>query len=335
MRVDDTNFDFPVQISPKAALVFEPVTGQSIRFTYNRSWLRPSFAELYRKSPAGRPVPGTVIEAQVDSLTSLQVGEQVSSNLGMTASTPVWNLGNPTVKPETAQSFELGYRGTAFKRLFVEVSGYWNRRSDLLSNPLGGLAPSVYAPVRSNTGNAEYDAVADGILDSLLRTDHGRSISQLSEYQDNPALVVVPTNIAIVDEFGLELGATYFLTNELSVSANYAYLDVQVQDNAIEANRILPNTSPHRINLGVEYMSPGQFDARVDFRYVEGFDWIAGLIEGNVPAYAVMNLSAGYYVLPDLRVGLNVFNLLDREHYQIFGGTILRREVTGSITYNF
>jgi len=335
IRFDDTNFDFPLQISPKAALVYEPIMGQTFRFTYNRSWLRPSFADFFRKSPAGRPVPGASIERQVDSLTRLETGkDNLSSNLGMTESTPVWNLGNPTLGPETAQSFELGYRGTALKRLFVEVNAYWNRRSDLISNPLGGLAPSVYEPVRSSSNDADFDAVANRKLDSLLGT-YGRSVSQLSEYQNNPALVVVPTNIAIVDEYGLEISATYFLTNELSIGANYSYLNVQVQDNEIEANKILPNTSPQRFNVSLEYDKPGVFDAHVNLRYVEGFDWIAGLIEGHVPAYAVMNLSAGYYVLPDLRVGINAFNLLDRRHYQIFGGTILRREVTGSVTYSF
>ncbi len=334
IRFDETNFDFPLQISPKAALVYEPTAGQTFRFTYNRSWLRPSFANLYRKSPAGRPVPGSSIERQVDSLTRLETGKDLSSNLGMQEVTSVWNLGNPTIGPETAQSFELGYRGTAFKRLFVEVNAYWNRRSDLISNPLGGLAPSVYEPVRSASDDAEFDAVANRKLDSLLGT-YGRSIEQLSAYQGDPALVVVPTNIAIVDEYGVEIAATYFLTNELSLGANYSFLDVQVQDNEIAVNRILPNTSPHRFNVFLEYDKPGVFDAHVNLRYVEGFDWIAGLIEGHVPAYAVMNLSAGYYVLPDLRVGINAFNLLDRRHYQIFGGTILRREVTGSVTYTF
>lgn len=334
IRFDETNFDFPLQVSPKVALVFEPTSGQSFRFTYNRSWLRPSFADFFRKSPAGPPVNLAGVERTVDSVTSAIVGSPVQSNLGL-GITPQWNLGNSTLTPETAQSFEFGYRGTAFKRLFVEFNAYWNRRADLISNPLGGLAPNVYPAVQSNTGNAATNAIADSVLRAELSRINPLYPDRLSVYQNNPALVVVPTNIAIVDELGVEIGATYFLTNELSVRANYSYLSVDVKDNEVEVNRILPNTSPHRINVGMEYMSPGEFDANVNLRYVEGFNWIAGLIEGHVPAYAVMNLSAGYFVMKDLRVGLNVFNLLDRRHYEIFGGTILRREVTGSITYTF
>jgi outer membrane receptor for ferrienterochelin and colicins len=334
LRVDETNFDYPVQFSPKAAIVFEPMVGQTFRATYNRSWLRPSFDNLYRKSPAGAPVPGASVEARVDSITSALVGEEVRSNLGLGTSMSVWNLGNITIGPEKAHSFELGYRGAITDGFFVEVNAYWNRRTDLISNPLGGLAPDVYAPVRSNTGNAAYDIIADSVLNAQLAV-YRQDTSRLSMYQNSPAFVITPTNIAVVDELGLEISATYFITQELNVHANYSYLDVDVSDNTVPQNKILPNTTPHRINVGAQYSRPGVVDARIDLRYVEGYDWIAGLYTGVVPSYAVVNLSAGYFVLPELRLGVNVFNLLDREHYEIFGGTILRRQVTGSVSYTF
>lgn len=334
VRVDATSFEFPIQVSPKAAIVFEPIAGQSFRVTYNRSWLRPSFSDLYRKSPAGRPADLAQVESNVDSITSALVGETVQSNLGLSATTPVWNLGNVTIEPEVANSFDIGYRGTITDELFVDINGYWNRRTDLISNPLGGLAPNVYAPIKSNTGNAAYDAIADSVLQDQM-VAIGQDPARLSYYQNSPSLVIVPTNIAVVDEFGVEVSATYFLTHELSINANYAYLDVAVSDNAVPENRILPNTSRHRINTGIEYQRPGVVDGSINLRYVEGFDWIAGFFEGHVPSYAVVNISAGYFVLPQMRLGINVFNALDRAHYEIFGGTILRRQVTGSVSYHF
>ncbi len=333
LRVDFSNI-VETQLSPKLGVVLEPWSGQVFRLTYNRSFLRPSFADFYRKSPAGPPVNLAGVERTVDSVTSALVGEAVQSNLGL-GSTAQWNLGNPTLTPEKANSIEFGYRGTATERLFLEANIYWNRRTDLISVPLGGLAPNVYPPVKSNTGNDAYNVVADSVLNAELAKLNSSYPSRLSTYGGTPALVIAPTNIAIVDEVGAELSATYFLTSELSVSANYAYLDVSVQDNELTQQQILPNTSPHRINVGVEYIQPTVFDAAVQLRYVEGFRWIAGLFEGFVPSYAVLNLNAGYYVLPQLRVGVNVFNMLDREHYEIFGGTVLRRQVTGNVQFSF
>lgn len=333
LRVDGSNL-FETQISPKVGVVFELIKGQSLRVTYNRSFLRPSFADFYRKSPAGPPVNLTSVETTVDSVTSQIVGQQVSSNLNLGV-TRQWNLGNPSLVPEKAKSFEIGYRGTPIKKVFLEVSGYFNQRTDLISAPLGGLAPNVYPPVKSNTGNDVWNRVADSVLASELAKVNPNFPSRLATYNSSAALVIAPTNIAVVDELGAEISAGYFITNELSVSANYAYLDVTVRDNSVSAQKILPNTSRHRINGALEYIEPGKFDAVVQLRYVEGFQWIAGLFEGRVPSYAVVNLNAGYYVLPELRVGISVFNLLDREHYEIFGGTILRRQATGTLTYTF
>lgn len=334
LRVDGSNL-YDTQISPKIAVVVEPISGHTLRATYNRSFLRPSFADFYRKSPAGPPVNLTGVEKNVDSITSAIVGETVKSNLGLTAATAQWNLGNPTLTPETANSFEIGYRATPSEKFFVEINGYWNQRANFISNPLGGMAPNVYAPVTSNTGNDSYDAIADSVLAVELAKINPAYPSRLSYYQTVPTLVIAPRNIAIVDEYGVEVGATYFLTSELSVSANYAYLTTNVKDNEVSTLKILPNTSPHRINVGLEYVKPGMFDAGINLRYVEEFQWIAGLFEGTVPSYAVVNFNAGYFILPELRASINVFNLLDREHYEIFGGTILRRQVTGSISYSF
>lgn len=332
-RIDASNV-FNTQFSPKLAIVFQPESGHAFRLTYNRSFLRPAYTELYRKSPAGAPANLTRIGSVVDSVTSAITGQPVSANLNLGV-TPQWNLGNVTLTPETANSIEFGYRGKPVKGLSVEFSGYWNRRTNLISSPLGGLAPGLYAPVKSNTGTAEFNAIADSVLRAELGKLNPNFSSMLATYNNGNALVIAPTNIAVVDELGAEVGATYFITDQFSLLANYAYIDVAVSDNTVPAQRILPNTSRHRINVGLDYLELGKYDASLNLKYVEGFNWIAGTQQGFVPAYAVLNFNAGVYVVPEVRVGINAFNLLDREHYQIFGGTILRRQVTGNVTYTF
>jgi iron complex outermembrane receptor protein len=338
LRADISNL-FDLQLSPKLGVVVEPVRGQSFRLTYNRSFLRPSYADLYRFSPAGAAANLSNIPRIVDSVTSQIVGRQVSANLPLTANTAQWNLGNSQLDPETAQSFEFGYKGSFNSKLFVGVNVYFNRRADFISAPLGGITPDVYAPVRSNTGDAEANRIADSVMFAEVRkvTAGGVAVdpNRLAYYKGLASLVIAPTNIAVVNEIGTEISASYFLTNELSVNANYAYLDTKVIDNEVPAAKILPNTSRHRINSGIQYLKAGAYDGGVEIRYVEGFRWIAGLFEGYVPAYAVVNLNAGYYITPELRASVNVFNLLDRAHYEVFGGTILRRQVTGSVSYTF
>jgi len=338
VRVDGSNL-FETQISPKLGVVLEPLKNQAFRLTYNRSFLRPSYTDFYRKSPAGAPANLGNIARIVDSVTSGIVGQPVQSNLVLSSATAQWNLGNKRLTPETAQSFELGYKGSFGAKFFVDVNAYYNRRANLISAPLGGVTPDVYIPVRSNTGSAASDRIADSVMFAEVRkvTVGADPVdpNRLATYNGVSSLVIAPTNIAVVNELGTEISMSYFITNEFSVNANYAYLDVKVQDNDVPTAKILPNTSRHRINGGLQYLKPGSFDAGLELRYVDGFRWIAGLFEGYVPAYAVLNLNAGIYITHELRASVNVFNLLDREHYEIFGGTILRRQAMMSVSYSF
>lgn len=338
VRIDGSNL-FETQISPKLAVVLEPIKNQAFRLTYNRSFLRPSYTDFYRKSPAGAPANLGNIARIVDSVTSAIVGAPVQSNLILSSSTAQWNLGNKTLTPETAQSFEFGYKGSIDAKLFLTANVYFNQRANLISAPLGGITPDVYAPVKSNTGDAATDRIADSVMFAEVRKVKAGGVAvdpnRLAYYNGVSSLVIAPTNIAIVNEIGTELSATYFLTNELSINTNYAYIDVNVQDNDVPTAKILPNTSRHRINAGIQYLKAGEYDGGIELRYVDGFRWIAGLFEGNVPSYAVVNLNLGYYITKDLRASVNVFNLLDREHYEIFGGTILRRQAMMSVSYSF
>jgi iron complex outermembrane receptor protein len=319
LRLDRSTF-FKTQLSPKGGVVWAPSAEHTFRFTVNRSFLRPSYPDLYRRSPAGAPVPF----ARIDSLVSAQTGVP---RLGI-QSLPQWNLGNPDVGVESAVSYEVGYKGVIGRSLYVTVDAYINQRRDFISVPLGGLAPQVYRPVRY--GNAQ----ADSILRAELSKINPAYYDRLAYDRDGtPALIITPTNIAEVVERGLELGLNYYLSDRLVVSANAAWLGFSVVENNLPTQKIVPNTSPRRYNIGLSYTEPQRFDASIMLRYSDGFTWVAGLFEGYVPAYAVVNLNAGYYLTNDLRLSLNVFNLLDRPHYEIFGGTILRRYGTVGLSY--
>jgi outer membrane receptor protein involved in Fe transport len=70
-------------------------------------------------------------------------------------------------------------------------------------------------------------------------------------------------------------------------------------------------------------------------QYSAGFDWLAGTYVGYVPEYTILNLNAGMYVFDSMRLGVNVYNLLNRKFYQVFGGTYLPRYFTAKISYEF
>ncbi|MCZ2131776.1 MAG: TonB-dependent receptor [Bacteroidetes bacterium] len=321
-RLDLSSY-FDTQFSPKGAIVYTPIENQTFRFTVNHSFLRPSYADRYRRSPGGLPVD----LARVDSAISTQTGAPA---LGL-GSVPVWNVGNPNVGVETAESFEFGYKGIISKDLFVTLDAYVNRRKNFISNPLGGLAPEVYRPIRYASAAAN---------DSLRSIIGQANFDRLAQYNDPvtgktaPAFIITPTNIGLVEEKGVELGVNYYALKNLLLTGNFAYLESQVLENIAPTNKIIPNVSPRRYNIAAQYTMP-DWDATLSFRYVDGFAWIVGLSEGHIPSYGVLNFNANYRFSNNLQLGVNVFNLLDRKHYEIFGGTYLYRYATASATYSF
>lgn len=324
-RVDASSL-FETQFSPKAALVWTPVTDHTLRFTVNRSFLRPSYPEYTRLSPAGAPLNLRTIDSTIAA--NYNVDE-----LGL-GTVSVINIGNPKIGVETAWSYEIGYKGVVSDKMFVTADFYINQRSNFISNPLPGLTPNIFTPIRY--GNKSVDSVLNVELSKL----DSIAFEGLAIYPNNGqiSVIVAPENIGLVNEYGAEFSINYYILDNLLLTGNYSYLGFEVVENEAKANKILPNTSPHRLNLGAEYndkIANLPFNIRLNVRGSKEFKWIAGLFEGTVPEYWVVNLSGDIDLTKDLNFGFNVFNLLDRRHYQIFGGTILQRYATANLTYEF
>lgn len=334
-RFDRSTF-FDNQFSPKVALVWSPIENHTFRGTVNRSFLRPSYGDKFRRSPAGLPIAIGVIDSTIASQFGI---DRISDVNSMSA----WNLGNPTVDVESAISYEIGYKGIINKDLYVTVDAYINNRQNFLSNPLGGLAPNVYPSVSYRNADGSINQAAN----DSLRAKLGSAIYDrlaIDPVTGNLASIVSITNIGQVTEYGMEIGVNYYATDELLVNASYSYLDFKVEDNTLQSgnntviNKILPNTSKHRINFGATYEvknSTTPWDFGFNVRGVTKFNWIAGTVEGTVPEYWVVDINGGVKVTKEVRLGINVFNLLDRRHYQIFGGTFLQRNASVRLSYDF
>jgi outer membrane receptor protein involved in Fe transport len=124
----------------------------------------------------------------------------------------------------------------------------------------------------------------------------------------------------------------YYLTKEIHFELGYSNYQFEVTKSD-KTQQLLPNTSPNKYKAGITYLKPESFDFQVNLNYTEGFDWLAGTYVGRVPDYAVLNFSAGYYLIKNLEIGVNVYNVLNRKHYEIFGGTYVPRYTTFKLSY--
>ncbi|HEX9657313.1 MAG TPA: TonB-dependent receptor [Bacteroidota bacterium] len=271
------------------------VAGRLDRSTLHSSQFSPKVALVWT------PIPGHAIRGTFNR--AFQAPNY--SELFLFVKHPTRNLayfGNEDLIVEKITGYEVGYKGVFGQQLFLTIDGYYNQLKDFITD----LAPSV---------NPKYPGQVVLPGETVLRT--------IWSYG----------NAGKVNEYGAEVGINYYVTNHWQVNANYAFFEFEVKEQ--NANDILiPNAPRNKINGGVTY-SDDDFSVGVTAKYVPAFDWAAGIYKGPIKPYTLINLNGTYALTPILDLGVNVTNLLDKSHYQIFGGSLIGRRAVMSLTAKF
>jgi iron complex outermembrane receptor protein len=213
-------------------------------------------------------------------------------------SQPLAYLGNSDLEVEKINGFEFGYRGVFSNALDVTFDAYYDRLSDFITDLTPGANPAYHG--QENIGGE-------------LRT------------------VWSYGNAGKVTESGFEAGLNYGLSEEWTLTGNYSFFDFQIDEQSVNSP-LLPNTPQHKLNGGISYKHRNGLQAGLSVKYVPSYDWSAGIFQGRILSYTIVNLTGRYAVTQNITLGLDVSNLLDREHYEIFGGSLLRRRAIGTIT---
>ncbi|MBI2430245.1 MAG: TonB-dependent receptor [Ignavibacteriales bacterium] len=284
--------------SPKAAIVFSPDANHNFRATYNKAFQSPNYSELYLY--VNHPYRGF-------------------TTFSATTASGLAYRGNRYLKVEKIEGVELGYNGVIENSLFLTVDLYYNRLKDFISDLGAGFGEGA-DPVnlKSPTGitRTSYRTGADTVFSHAVWS-----------YK----------NVGKVYEYGYDIGVNYYLTEEIIFDANYTYFQFEIDTNSVtlnERNQIQPNSPRWKTNVGVTYQSKN-YDIALKVKYVPPYFWSAGVFAGQIKAYALVTLSGGYQVNESLSMNLNISNLLDREHYEIFGGSLLGRRSVLTATYSF
>lgn len=259
------------QFSPKAALVWSPVTEHNFRITFNKAFQPPNYSEqyLYVIHPAR----------------------------------PLAYFGNPDLVPEKITGYEIGYKGIYFNKLFFTFDIYYSQMEDFVTD----LGPSV---------NPEY---SDPIV--LPGENFSRTVWSY-------------TNAGEVEEYGGEIAVNYYLNNYWLIKSNVSYYNFNVVEKNIN-DVLIPNTPDYKINLGITYTHPQGHSVSLSAKYVPAFDWAAGIFRGSIKAYTLLNLSGNFNFSDMITFNLSVTNLLNDQHYQIFGGSLLGRRALVTAIFVF
>jgi iron complex outermembrane receptor protein len=372
-RVDDGSL-FETQFSPKGALVFSPNENHSFRFSVNRAFQTPNYSEFFLRVPAAAPTAGpATLEGGVESYYAAVQANQGSfppgAFNGLTFHTALpWNfsgqtqvlaLGNDDLDVETVLGWELGYKGSLSRDIYVSADFYINELENFVTDLLPGVNPDYPTfQLTDNNLNVPADLAAmDARLASFgLPPTHplrapipalqagyaatlaGTTISGapgLATLPDGSRAVVLSySNAGRVIERGVEVGVGYQFTPEIRVDASVTGFDFDVKSQR-QGDQLFPNTPSKKANVALSYAADQGFDASVSLRLVDGYQWAAGVFQGYVPSSEFLNVSAGYRINNNLRIHGTATNVLDQKRFQLYGGSVIGRRVLGGLTANF
>jgi outer membrane receptor protein involved in Fe transport len=253
--------------------------------------------------------------------------------------------GNADLNVEELTGYEVGYKGTlAGGRVFATVDVYFNKIDDFVTDLLPGVNPDDFAPYElpaSFGPGGPLEPLAPTVI-GAIQSNLGPQAAAFTNLADgSPAFVVSYTNAGEVSEQGVEIGFTFLLTPNLEVDANYTFFDFEIDDNTstegaqIPEDELLPNTPENKGNIGITYSQPDRFHAGVKVHMQDAMDWAAGVFAGSVPGYATADLTGGFNFNENTRVNLVWTNVLDKEHYQLYGGSVLGSRAIGGVTFTF
>ncbi len=293
-----------------------------MRLNYGEAFQSPNYSEFFLQVPVAAPVTSF---AGLQGLFCSPFG--VDCGLG---AIPVKALGNPETEVEEVETLEIGYSGILGKNTFMTVDYY----RSTLENFISDLLPA-FDPARGflNPSFAPYQAPA-GLPGSVAAQLQATLSSFIPTLTNDPITgaplvnAVTYTNFGEVDTQGIEFGLNTNLTDDWLLNVTFNWFDFDTDDD------VDPNAPETQFAFGLTYLGES-FDASVKFRSVDGFFWRAGVFQGEVPSYELVDLQATYHINDRLEVGLNVSNALDEEHYQIFGGDIIERRALAHVAFSW
>jgi outer membrane receptor for ferrienterochelin and colicins len=317
----------------------------------------------------GAPLDPTLV-ALLQSLqpTPAQISSNWFNTLGQTGS--LASLALPDVDPireSTSSTFEVGYRGTVNNQLLLATDVWFSRRENLVtpltvSTPFVALNPqetgAFLAAELTARGMpaAQVQAIVQQLAPALAQVPLGVVSSPQMKSATGAQLLATYTNVdGSIDLWGVDVSATYLLTNEWTVTGSASFVNedhFQTESGAASNQFVFLNAPKRKGALSLAYRSSGAgLNAELRGRHTAGFPASSGVYEGVgcvvpgvseaespcVDSFTLFDLNLGYRLpsMPAASVQLSVQNLLDDEYRSFPGVPVIGRMALLRLRYEF
>lgn len=305
----DKNINFPFLWSPALSFVYVPDKRHTIRLSLSSAIRNPTLTDQYFNYNVGRAtllgnLDGYDSLITIDSFRETYTGAQVDL-------TKLQYFNVDPVRPERVWTAEIGYRGTLFRHVYIDLNAYYSLYQHFIGYKIG------------------------------IESDFN-----LSGLPENTRVYRVATNSKdIVHTRGVSVQVSYFFKKYYTLSGNYTY---NTLDRRGSTDDLIPafNTPRHKFNVGISgrdiMMKLGKKAVLKNWGFSVNYKWIEGFLfegspqfTGTIPSYDMLDAQINYtWKKAHLMFKLGAQNLLNNKVYQVYGGPRVGRLAYFSIQFD-
>jgi iron complex outermembrane receptor protein len=331
-RVDKFgNIDKAV-FSPRATAMYKPAADQSFRVSYNKAFRAPSAINNYLDQKIFAPIAPIDLRPLRGLIPVLVPGPAGQALASLVPTTPinliVNNVGNPNLKEEAVEAWEIAYTGTFKDKTTIGIAVYRNTTDNNINfssiTPQAGypngIPPfDVYTPANSN------ECCAPTGINPLL---YAFLVQARIPGFPLPRTVSTYLNLGPLRQDGLELSLDHRFNNQWSFTANYSY-QKEPEVRPADADQI-----PY-LTAELALPAKNRFNASVNWNYERFLGTVqanyqdTSTYHGYTEAFTMINANFGVkWNKGKVVTTLKGVNLADKKIQQHVYGDILRRAIT-------
>lgn len=296
MRMDkNQNFDY--LFSPALSAIYTPDLLHTFRLSLSSAIRNPTLADQYLYYQVGR---ATLI-GNISGYDSLVTIESLFNGLNYQKPDTLVYFNVAPVRPEEVKTIEVGYRTTLFKKLFVDMNGYYSSYTNFIGYKVGAdvtIAQGSPLPI---------------FLNNIYR--------------------VATNSVDRVSTAGFTIGMNYYFSRFYSLNGNWSWNEL---DRNGSKDPLIPafNTPKNKFNLGI---TGQEIDNKIGSNWGFGinYKWVKGFLfegspqfTGEIEDYGLLDAQINKK-FPEAKTTLKVgcTNILENMHYEVYGGPLIGRLV--------
>lgn len=300
----DKNQNFNYLFSPAVSAVYNHKNNHIFRASFSSAIRNPTLADQYLKYDVGRAILLGNVHGYDSLVTVKSLYSYFSSETLNTDSLKYFNLA--PIKPEQVKTFELGYRGTLWNKLYVDANYYFSFYKNFIGYTVG--------------------------VDVKFDTLYTNRIINAQAYR------IASNASTTVTTQGFSISLNYYFRKHYALNGNYSW---NVLNKVTVDDPIIPayNTPKHKFNIGISGNDFKLWNIRnlgfnLNYKWVDGFVFEGSpQFTGIVPTYDMMDAQINWkWVQYKTFFKLGASNFMGI--YPLFDKTLSSQERTSKVFNN-